>query len=86
MSPNAIRQGRLAMINRVIGTVIDIVTTTENVTEIEEAIVTVREIRHMTVTKAVTDRVTLKHQKRKGKIRVKTKVALTGCGTQKASD
>ena len=86
MSPNAIRQGRLAMTNHVIGTVTDIVTTTESVTEIEEVIVTVREIRHVTVTKAVTDCVTLRHQKKNGKIRVKTKVALTGYGTQEASD
>ena len=73
-SPNAIRQGRLAMINHVIRIVTDIVTTIVNVTEIE-VIVAVRKIRHATVTKAVTDRVTLKHQKKK--IRVKTKEAMT---------
>ena len=77
MSPTAIRQGRLAMINHVIGTVTDTVTTTESVTEIEEVIVTVREIRHVTVTKAVTDREALKHQKKNGKIGVKTKEAMT---------
>ena len=71
-SPNAIRQGRLAMINHVIRIVTDIVTTTVSVTEM---IVAVRKIRHATVTKAVTDRVTLKHQKKK--IRVKTKEAMT---------
>ena len=69
--PNAIRQGRLAMINHVIRIVTDIVTTTVSVTEM---IVAVRKIRHATVTKAVTDRVTLKHQKKK--IRVKTKEAM----------
>ena len=71
-SPNAIRQGRLAMINHVIRIVTDTVTTTVSVTEM---IVAVRKIRHATVTKAVTDRVTLKHQKKK--IRVKTKEAMT---------
>ena len=70
--PNAIRQGRLAMINHVIRIVTDTVTTTVSVTEM---IVAVRNIRHATVTKAVTDRVTLKHQKKK--IRVKTKEAMT---------
>ena len=75
-SPNAIRQGRLAMINHVIRTVTDIVTTTESVTEIEEVIVAVRVIRHATVTKAVTDRVKLRLQKKK-KMRVKTKEATT---------
>ena len=69
---NAIRQGRLAMINHVIRIVTDTVTTTVSVTEM---IVAVRKIRHATVTKAVTDRVTLKHQKKK--IRVKTKEAMT---------
>ena len=73
---NAIRQGRLAMINHVIRIVTDIVTTTVRVTEIEEVIVAVRKIRPVTVTKAVTDRLTLKHQKKK-KIRVKTKEAMT---------
>ena len=63
------------MINHVIRIVTDIVTTTVSVTEIEEVIVAVRKIRHATVTKAVTDRVTLKHQKKK--IRVKTKEAMT---------
>ena len=63
---NAIRQGRLAMINHVIKIVTDIVTTTVSVTEIEEVIVTM----------AVTDRLTLKHQKNK-MIRVKTKEAKT---------
>ena len=77
VSPNAIRQGRLAMINHVIGTVTDTVTTTESVTEIEEVIVTVREIRHVTVTKAVTDRETMKHQKKNGKIGVKTTESMT---------
>lgn len=72
---NAIRQGRLAMINHVIRIVTDIVTTTVRVTEIEEVIVAVRKIRPVTVTKAVTDRLTLKHQKKK-KIRVKTKEAM----------
>ena len=71
-SRNAIRQGRLAMINHVIRIVTDTVTTTVSVTEM---IVAVRKIRHATVTKAVTDRVTLKHQKKK--IRVKTKEAMT---------
>ena len=71
-SPNAIRQGRLAMINHVIRIVTGSVTTTVSVTEM---IVAVRKIRHATVTKAVTDRVTLKHQKKK--IRVKTKEAMT---------
>ena len=71
-SPDAIRQRRLAMINHVIRIVTDIVTTTVSVTEM---IVAVRKIRHATVTKAVTDRVTLKHQKKK--IRVKTKEAMT---------
>ena len=52
--------------------VTDTVTTTLSVTEM---IVAVRKIRHATVTKAVTDRVTLKHQKKK--IRVKTKEAMT---------
>ena len=75
-SPNAIRQGRLAMINHMIRTVTDIVTTTESVTKIEEVIVGVREIRHATVTKAVTDRVKVRLQK-KEKIRVKTKEAMT---------
>ena len=75
-SPNAIRQGRLAMINHMIRTVTDIMTTTESVTKIEEVIVGVREIRHATVTKAVTDRVKLRLQK-KEKIRVKTKEAMT---------
>ena len=70
-SPNAIRQGRLAMINHVIRIVTDTVTTTVSVTEM---IVAVRKIRHATVTKAVTDRLTLKHQKKK--IRVKTKEAM----------
>ena len=69
---NAIRQGRLAMINHVIRIVTDTVTTTVSVTEM---IVAVRKIRHATVTKAVTDRLTLKHQKKK--IRVKTKEAMT---------
>ena len=73
---NAIRQGRLAMINHVIRIVTDIVTTTVRVTEIEEVIVAVRKIRPVTVTKAVTDRLILKHQKKK-KIRVKTKEAMT---------
>ena len=73
---NAIRQGRFAMINHVIRIVTNIVTTTVNVTEIEEVIVAVRKIRPATVTKAVTDRLTLKHQKKK-KIRVKTKEAMT---------
>ena len=71
-SPNAIRQGRLAMINHVIRIVTGTVTTTVSVTEM---IVAVRKIRHATVTKAVTDRLTLKHQKKK--IRVKTKEAMT---------
>ena len=75
-SPNGIRQGRLAMINHVIRIVTDIVTTTESVTEIEKVIVGVREIRPATVTKAVTDRVKLRLQKKK-KIRVKTKEAMT---------
>ena len=52
--------------------VTDTVTTTLSVTEM---IVAVRKIRHATVTKAVTDRLTLKHQKKK--IRVKTKEAMT---------
>ena len=52
--------------------VTDIVTTTVSVTEM---IVAERKIRHATVTKAVTDRVTLKPQKKK--IRVKTKEAMT---------
>ena len=73
---NAIRQGRFAMINHVIRIVTNIVTTTVNVTEIEEVIVAVRKIRPATVTKAVTNRLTLKHQKKK-KIRVKTKEAMT---------
>ena len=74
---NAIRQGRLAMINHVIRIVTaDIVTTTVSVTEIEEVIVAVRNIRPATVTKAVTDRLTLKYQKKK-KIRVKAKEAMT---------
>ena len=73
---NAIRQGRLAMINHVIRIVTDIVTTTVSVTEIEEVIVAVRNIRPAIVTKAVTDRLTLKYQKKK-KIRVKTKEAMT---------
>ena len=60
------------MINHVIRIVTDTVTTTVSVTEM---IVAVRKIRHATVTKAVTDRVTLKHQKKK--IRVKTKEAMT---------
>ena len=60
------------MINHVIRIVTDIVTTTMSVTEM---IVAVRKIRHATVTKAVTDRLTLKHQKKK--IRVKTKEAMT---------
>ena len=60
------------MINHVIRIVTDTVTTTMSVTEM---IVAVRKIRHATVTKAVTDRVTLKHQKKK--IRVKTKEAMT---------
>ena len=60
------------MINHVIRIVTDIVTTTVSVTEM---IVTVGKIRHATVTKAVTDRLTLKHQKKK--IRVKTKEAMT---------
>ena len=60
------------MINHVIRIVTDTVTTTVSVTEM---IVAVRNIRHATVTKAVTDRVTLKHQKKK--IRVKTKEAMT---------
>ena len=76
-SSNAIRQGRLAMINHVIRTVTDIVTTTESVTEIEEVILGVCEIRHATVTKAMTDRVKLRLQKKKKKIRVKTKEAMT---------
>ena len=63
------------MINHVIRIVTDIVTTTVSVTEIEEVIVAVRKIRHANVTKAVTDRLTLKHQKKK--IRVKTKEAMT---------
>ena len=75
-SPNAIRQGRLPMINHEIRTVTDIVTTTEIVTEIEEVIVAVRVIRHATVTKAVTDRVKLRLPKKK-RIRVKTKEAMT---------
>ena len=53
------------MINHVIRTVTDIVTTTESVTEIEEVIVAVRVIRHATVTKAVTDRVKLRLQKKR---------------------
>ena len=57
-------------------TVTDIVTTTVSVTEIEEGIVGVREIRNATVTKAVTDRVKLRLQKKK-KIRGKTKDAKT---------
>ena len=73
---NAIRQGRVAMINHVIRIVTDIVTTTESVTEIEEVILGVFEIRPATVTKAMTDRLTLKHQMKK-KIRVKTKEAMT---------
>ena len=60
------------MINHVIRIVTDTVTTTVSVTEM---IVAVRKIRHATVTKAVTDRLTLKHQKKK--IRVKTKEAMT---------
>ena len=60
------------MINHVIRIVTGTVTTTVSVTEM---IVAVRKIRHATVTKAVTDRVTLKHQKKK--IRVKTKEAMT---------
>ena len=60
------------MINHVIRIVADTVTTTVSVTEM---IVAVRKIRHATVTKAVTDRLTLKHQKKK--IRVKTKEAMT---------
>ena len=56
---NAIRQGRFAMINHVIRIVTNIVTTTVNVTEIEEVIVAVRKIRPATVTMAVTDRLTL---------------------------
>ena len=60
------------MINHVIRIVTDTVTTTVSVTDM---IVAVRKIRHATVTKAVTDRVTLKHQKKK--IRVKTKEAMT---------
>ena len=60
------------MINHVIRIVTDTVTTTLSVTEM---IVAVRKIRHATVTKAVTDRLTLKHQKKK--IRVKTKEAMT---------
>ena len=52
--------------------VTDTVTTTLSVTEM---IVAVRKIRHATVTKAVTDRLTLKHQKKK--IRVKTKEDMT---------
>ena len=60
------------MINHVIRIVTDTVTTTMSVTEM---IVAVRKIRHATVTNAVTDRVTLKHQKKK--IRVKTKEAMT---------
>ena len=60
------------MINHVIRIVTDTVATTVSVTEM---IVAVRKIRHATVTKAVTDRVTLKHQKKK--IRVKTKEAMT---------
>ena len=75
-SPNAIRQGRPAMINHVIRIVIDIVTTTESVTEIGKVIVGVREIGHVTVTKAVTHRVKLSRQKKK-KTRVKTKEATT---------
>ena len=62
------------MINHVIRIVTDIVTTTESVTEIAKVIVGVREIRPATVTKAVTDRVKLRLQKKK-KIRVKTKEA-----------
>ena len=64
------------MINHVIRIGTDIVTTTVSVTEIEEVIVAVRKIRPATVTKAVTDRLTLKHQKNK-MIRVKTKEAMT---------
>ena len=64
------------MTNHVIRIVTDIVTTTESVTEIEKVIVGVREIRPATVTKAVTDRVKLRLQKKK-KIRVKTKEATT---------
>ena len=60
------------MINHVIRIVTDTVTTTVSVTEM---IVAVRKIRYATVSKAVTDRVTLKHQKKK--IRVKTKEAMT---------
>ena len=60
------------MINHVIRIVTDTVTTTVSVTEM---IVAVRKIRPATVTKAVTDRLTLKHQKKK--IRVKTKEAMT---------
>ena len=60
------------MINHVIRIVTGTVTTTVSVTEM---IVAVRKIRHATVTKAVTDRLTLKHQKKK--IRVKTKEAMT---------
>ena len=75
-SPNAIRQGRLPMINHEIRTVTDIVTTTEIVTQIEEVIVAVRVIRHATVTKAVTDRMKLRLPKKK-RIRVKTKEAMT---------
>ena len=71
---NAIRQGRLTMINHVIRIVTDIVTTTVSVTEIEEVIVAVRKIRPATVTKALTDRLTLKYQKKK--VRVKTKEAM----------
>lgn len=78
VSPNAIRQGRLAMINYVIGTVTDIVTVTsaEAVREIEEVVVAVCEITHATVTKKETDRVSLRHQTKK-KIKVKTKQAMT---------
>ena len=60
------------MINHMIRIVTGTVTTTVSVTEM---IVALRKIRHATVTKAVTDRVTLKHQKKK--IRVKTKEAMT---------
>ena len=60
------------MINHVIRIVTGTVTTTVSVTEM---IVAVRKIRRATVTKAVTDRLTLKHQKKK--IRVKTKEAMT---------
>ena len=81
--PSATRE-RIAMINHAIGTVTDIVTTAESVTEIEEVTVTetviaLREIRRVTVNQGMREYVTLRRRK---KIKIKGAI-MTQLGPRK---